>query len=113
MWSAALGYPIPMNRRYIERIFHQFAQGKEIFEFQDFRTQMTQQPDMLAWFSKPEEAMNKRLNNRIDETLITKQQMLDKVFSLKQVSFKHIDDIREKLTKMQKIFQHNLTFEDL
>lgn len=29
-------------------------------------------PDMLLWFSKPEEAMNKRLHNRIDETIITK-----------------------------------------
>ena len=40
---------------------------------------MTLNPDMLAWFSKPEEAMNKRLHMRIDESNITKQQMLDKV----------------------------------
>jgi hypothetical protein len=33
---------------------------------------MKKEPDLLAWFSKPEEAMNKRLNNRIDESLITK-----------------------------------------
>lgn len=72
MWSAALGYPIPLSRRYIERIFNQFACGKEFFNYEDFKSQMSENPDLLAWFSKPEEAMNKRLNHRIDETLISK-----------------------------------------
>ena len=33
---------------------------------------MSSNPDMLVWFSKPEEAMNKRLNLKIDETLVNK-----------------------------------------
>jgi len=73
MWSAALGHPIPLNRKYVERIFRTFAGDKIYFDFDDFKKQMAENPDLLAWFSKPEEAMNKRLNNRIDETLITKQ----------------------------------------
>ena len=56
---------------------------------------MDDNPNLLAWFNKPEEAMNKRLKNRIDETLITKHQMLEKVSSLKSVWFKSIDEIKE------------------
>jgi len=37
MWSAALGYPIPLNKRYIAKIFQQFAGEKEHFDFQDFK----------------------------------------------------------------------------
>jgi len=72
MWSAALGYPIPLNRSYISNIFQKFANNKSFFDYEDFKAQMKKEPDLLAWFSKPEEAMNKRLNNRIDESLITK-----------------------------------------
>jgi hypothetical protein len=72
MWSAALGYPIPLNRAYIQKIFQQFSNHKDFFDFEDFKAQMKINPDMLLWFSKPEEAMNKRLHNRIDETIITK-----------------------------------------
>ena len=43
---------------------------------------MNQNPDLLVWFSKPEEAMNKRLSHRIDETIINKQQMVDQVLNL-------------------------------
>jgi hypothetical protein len=40
---------------------------------------MSLNPDLLAWFSKPEEAMNKRLSKRIDKSLITARHMADKV----------------------------------
>lgn len=64
---------MPLNKKYIEKIYQQFAGRKDYFDFIDFKVQMTQYPDLLAWFSKPEEAMNKRLSNRIDETIINKQ----------------------------------------
>jgi hypothetical protein len=54
MWSAALGYPIPINKRYCESLFKQFSGGKEYFDFNDFKKQMDKHPDMLTWFSKPE-----------------------------------------------------------
>jgi hypothetical protein len=34
---------------------------------------MSENPDLLAWFSKPEEAMNKRLNHKIDDAIVSKQ----------------------------------------
>ena len=63
---------VPLNRKYIDKIFQQFANEKDYFDFEDFKKQMSQNPDMLVWFSKPEEAMNKRLNLKIDETLVNK-----------------------------------------
>jgi hypothetical protein len=82
----------------------QFADGKDYFDFPDFKAQMTMNPDLLAWFSKPEEAMNKRLNRRIDKTLLTKKQMLTKVHQLKNVSFKYFDDLGLKLSRLTGIF---------
>ena len=40
---------------------------------------MEKNPDLLAWFSKPEEAMNKRLYQHIDETQRKRQVMLDQI----------------------------------
>ena len=68
-----------MNRKYVSKIFQQFAGDKSYFDFEDFKIQMREHPDMLAWFSKPEEAMTKRLNHSIEDSKITRQQMLDKV----------------------------------
>ena len=34
---------------------------------------MSENPDLLAWFSKPEEAMNKRLHHKIDDAIVSKQ----------------------------------------
>jgi hypothetical protein len=34
---------------------------------------MSIHPDMLAWFSKPEEAMSKKLHQKIDENFVTKK----------------------------------------
>lgn len=82
MWSAALGYPIPLNKAYISKIFQQFAHYKDFFDFEDFKAQMKINPDMLLWFSKPEEAMNKRLNNRIDENYMNKKNMVNQVEAL-------------------------------
>jgi len=36
---------------------------------------MAEHPDMLAWFSKPEEALNKRLNKTIENTNIIRMEM--------------------------------------
>ena len=63
---------VPLNRKYIDKIFQQFANEKDYFDFEDFKKQMSLNPDMLVWFSKPEEAMNKRLNLKIDETMVNK-----------------------------------------
>lgn len=62
MWSAALGHPTPIHPKWIESIFKTLSQGKPYFEFEDFVREMKSNPDMLFWFSKPEKAMNKRLN---------------------------------------------------
>jgi len=37
MWSAALGYPIPLNRSYISNIFQKFANNKSFFDYEDFK----------------------------------------------------------------------------
>ena len=58
MWSAALGSPILMTRKYCADLFKKFAGDKDQFNKDDFSKQMKQNPDMLAWFSKPEEAIN-------------------------------------------------------
>lgn len=97
MWSAALGYPIPINRSYISNIFQKFSSTKDYFDFEDYKSQMALNPDMLAWFSKPEEAMNKRLHIKIDESKLTKQQMHLQVSNLKDTCNKYIDKIGEKL----------------
>jgi hypothetical protein len=34
---------------------------------------MADNPDLLAWFSKPEEAMNKRLHTKIDDAIVSKK----------------------------------------
>ena len=31
MWSAALGEPMPLNKKYIDSIFHKFAQNENYF----------------------------------------------------------------------------------
>ena len=59
---------------------------------------MKKEPDLLAWFSKPEEAMNKRLNNRIDESLISKQHMIKQINFLRDSCNKYIDTIGDKLS---------------
>ena len=102
-----------MNIKYIEKIFQQFAHNKEFFDFEDFKAQMTLNPDLLAWFSKPEEAMNKRLNNRIDETLITKKQMLDQVYVLQKACTKYMDQIGSKLDLLNNIFQVDSSLEEI
>lgn len=61
-------------------------------------------PDLLAWFSKPEEAMNKRLNNRLDEGHQQKEQMLGQVSQLKAICNKYIEEISEKLRQCLQIF---------
>lgn len=72
MWSAALGHPMPLNRNFIKSVFQQFAGNKDFFDFEDFKSQMKTNPDLLLWFSKPEEALNKKLHHRIDETNVSK-----------------------------------------
>jgi len=39
--------------------------------------------------------------------------MLDKVSSLKQVWFKSIDEIRDKLLKMNRLFKQDISFEEI
>jgi len=34
---------------------------------------MKKNPDLLAWFSKPEEAMNKKLHQNIDDNLVNEE----------------------------------------
>jgi hypothetical protein len=60
-------------------MFKQFAQEKSHFTFDDYAREMAANPDLLAWFSKPEEAMNKHLYIKIDETVHHKQQMMEQV----------------------------------
>lgn len=93
MWSAALGYPMPLNLKYIKSVFQQFAGVKDYFDFEDFKVQMKANPDLLLWFSKPEAAMNKKLNQSIDETNVTKQNMLEHLQLLKGRCSRHIDKI--------------------
>ena len=104
MWSAALGYPIPLNRSYIQNIFQKFAGEKKHFNYEDYKLRMQREPDILVWFSKPEEAMNKRLNKRIDKTLVTKQHMLDQINLLKDTTNKYVDEIGEKLSQCLEVF---------
>lgn len=113
MWSAALGYPIALNRRYIDRIFHQFAGSKESFDFQNFKQQMEQHPDLLAWFSKPEEAMNQRLYHHIDETQGKKRVMLEQIETMQVECMKYFDEIGRKLEQCMQIFEDDQSFEDI
>jgi hypothetical protein len=67
MWSAALGTPskynfnitllAPISMHYFRKIFNQMANGKAFFDQDDFKRVMKQNPDTLAWFTKPEKAM--------------------------------------------------------
>jgi len=66
---------------------------------------MSENPDLLAWFSKPEEAMNKRLNHKIDDANVSKQQMLDKVQSMQVTCNKYLDEIGVKLGECLQIFE--------
>lgn len=61
MWSAALGQPMPLSRKYIDQIFRTFAQSKNHFDFEDYKRTTTKDPEILLWLTKPEEAMNKKL----------------------------------------------------
>ena len=63
MWSAALGKPVPLNLKYIERIFNEIAVGKHSFDLQDFERYMEIDPDALTWFQKPELALQQRVND--------------------------------------------------
>lgn len=54
-------------------------------------------PDLLAWFSKPEEAMNKRLYTQLDDTHTKKRVMLQKVDTMKIECSKYFDEIERKL----------------
>jgi len=40
---------------------------------------MEKHPDLLAWFSKPEEVMNKRLHSHIDETQRDREVMIGQI----------------------------------
>lgn len=66
---------------------------------------MAENPDLLAWFSKPEEAMNKRLNHKIDDAIVSKKQMLDKVQNMQEACNKYLDEISIKLADCLKIFE--------
>ena len=54
---------------------------------------MNLNPDMLAWFNKPEEAMNKQLNKTMHNINITHQEMLEKLEKMQEVCNKYIDQI--------------------
>lgn len=58
---------------------------------------MAANPDLLAWFSKPEEAMNKHLYVKIDETVHHKQQMVEQVQNMQTACNKYFDEISVKL----------------
>lgn len=70
-------------------------------------------PDLLAWFSKPEEAMNKRLYTQLDDTHTRKRFMLQKVDTMKIECSKYFDEIERKLQQCLKIFDDGQSFEDI
>ena len=83
MWSAAFGNAVPYNPRHIDNIFEQFAQNKLYFDVNDFKREMEYNPEIVTWFTKPEQAFNKRLNQDIekfmDEYKINHAEMLNKI----------------------------------
>lgn len=97
MWSAALGYPMPLERNYIKGVFQQFAGGKDFFDFEDFQQQMTANPDLLLWFSKPEEAMNKKLTKNLSETTVTKKHMVEHLKTLQSKYTSYMGVVQDKL----------------
>lgn len=74
---------------------------------------MAENPDLLAWFSKPEEAMNKRLNHKIDDAIVSKQQMLEKVQNMQDACNKYLDEIGVKLGDCLRIFEQGQSLEDI
>lgn len=68
MWSNAMGgQPVTLTSSYIKNTFQLIAEGKDYFDSKDYSKQMEVNPNLLSWFNKPEQAMNDRLNKKIDD----------------------------------------------
>lgn len=62
-----------------------------------FIREMTENPDMLFWFSKPETAMNKRLNEHLGKQEKKEQKMREKIISLREKFNQYSDHLQLKL----------------
>ena len=59
--------------------------------------EMKENPDMLFWFSKPERAMNKRVNEYIGQHEQRQQQMHERIESLRMKLSDYQSDLQAKL----------------
>ena len=84
---------MPMSRRYIITIFRSFASKKDHFDFHDYKRVTEKDPDILLWLTKPEEVMNAKLNKRLDDNLISREQMLTKLETMKEQAFNYFDEL--------------------
>lgn len=54
-------------------------------------------PDMLFWFSKPEKAMNKRLNDHLGKQEMKEQKLKEKIETLRDKFIQYQKQVQIKL----------------
>eukprot|EP00347_Sterkiella_histriomuscorum_P010876 403374581 len=109
MWSAALAKPMPINPRFIARIFQMLSQDKEYFDLNDFMRAMKVHPDMLFWFSKPEEAMNKRLNEHLGKQEQKEQKLREKIETMRDKFAQYHNQLQIKLQQVIEVISGVVT----
>ena len=94
MWSAALGQPTPVNLRHFKTVFDTFADGKDYFDFEDFAREMRLNPNLLFWFSKPEEALKHRMNDYMGTKQKEHTKLIEQLDTIR-------DLVEEKFTQLK------------
>ena len=93
-----------MSRRYINTIFKSFAGAKNYFDFDDYVRVTDKDPDILLWLTKPEEVMNAKLSKRLDDNLISREQMISRLEAMKEEAYGYFDELAEKLKQCLDVF---------
>ena len=95
---------MPMSRRYINTIFKSFATNRDYFDFDDYQRVTVKDPDILLWLTKPEEVMNAKLNKRLDDNMVSREQMISKLEAMKDQAYEYFDELSDKLKQCLEVF---------
>jgi thymidylate kinase len=95
---------MPMSRRYINTIFKSFAANRDYFDFDDYQRVTVKDPDILLWLTKPEEVMNAKLNKRLDDNMVSREQMISKLEAMKDQAYEYFDELSDKMKQCLEVF---------
>lgn len=61
----------------------------------------------MLWLTKPEEVMNGRLKKKLDDNLISRDQMISKLETMKEEAYGYFDELSDKLKLCLQVFDQD------